>query len=163
MVYDWLAVLNYQRIPIELNLCVESRLTEVWIRQNWTVLLIFTVRTCLKLPLITEIPWTANLGPKVSKIKSWPVCLSECFSNPQTLLLTRHFWAATAANTGPNCLTLQPHRPPAYETAVDPWSNTIAMEIPSTYSPSLERFLNKEGLYVDGISIAIVLDHGSTA
>ncbi len=25
----------------------------------------------------------------------------------------------------------------AYETAVDPWSNTIAMEIPSTYHPSL--------------------------
>ncbi len=53
--------------------------------------------------------------------------------------------------------------------AVDPWSNTIAMEIPSTYSPSLvlnsfwKEFRTSEGLYVDGISIAIVLDHGSTA
>ncbi len=34
-------------------------------------------------------------------------------------------------------LIMQSIRSPAYETAVDPWSNTIAMEIPSTYSISL--------------------------
>ena len=36
------------------------------------------------------------------------------------------------------CLWANLHRrSPAYEPAVDLWSNTIDMEIPSTYSPSL--------------------------
>ncbi len=38
-------------------------------------------------------------------------------------------------------LTLEPllGGSPAYETAVDPWSNTITMAIPSTYSLTLVR------------------------
>ena len=60
---------------------------------------------------------------------------------------------------------------PAYEPAVELWSNTNAMEIPSMYSPSLvlnlsmllilisefkfERFRTSEGLYVDGICIRV--------
>ncbi len=68
-------------------------------------------------------------------------------------------------------MAFEPHFPPfnthpsspspAYEPAVDLWPNTTVMEIPSTYSPKILG--TSKGLYVDGISMAVVLDHRSTA
>ena len=86
-------------------------------------------------------------------------------------------WEASQEGSPYPFLGLPCYTSPVNEAAVDLWSNTNVMEIPCTYmySPSLlnrsklilicnfERFRHKQGLYVDGIPMALVLDHWSTA
>ncbi len=48
---------------------------------------------------------------------------------------------------------------PAYETAVDPWSNTIAMEIPSTYSPSLVKKSFSDEFLISGPMVSKLKIH----
>ncbi len=47
--------------------------------------------------------------------------------------------------------------------AVDLWSNIIAMELPSSHIPSLLEPFNSDGMCEDDSSMAIMLDHRSTA